>query len=122
MTKSASTMMFTGPGTVVTYSYKVTNTGNVTLTNVKLTDPMPGLSAVTCPTTTLAPTASMTCTATYTTTQADMARGSVKNVATATGVDPAGAAKTSDPSTVTIPAVPVAPPSPITPVTLPVTG
>jgi uncharacterized repeat protein (TIGR01451 family) len=122
LVKSATTTMFTGPGTVVTYSYKVTNTGNVSMTDVKVTDPMPGLSAITCQSTTLAPAASTTCTATYTTTQADMARGSVKNVATATGVDPAGAAKTSDPSTVIIRGVPVAPPSPITPVTLPVTG
>ena len=40
----------------MTYSYLVTNNGNVTLNPVVVTDPMPGLSAITCPTTVLAPT------------------------------------------------------------------
>jgi uncharacterized repeat protein (TIGR01451 family) len=122
LVKSASPTSFTAAGTEITYSYKVTNTGNVTLTDVKVTDPMPGLSAVTCPRTTLNPTESMTCTATYTTTEADVARGSIKNVASATGLDPAGGPTTSGESAVTILAAPVAPPSPITPVTVPVTG
>ena len=39
---------FSAAGTLVTYSYKVTNTGNVTLTSVQVTDPMPGLSAIQC--------------------------------------------------------------------------
>jgi uncharacterized repeat protein (TIGR01451 family) len=122
LVKSANTTMFSGPGTVITYSYKVTNTGNVTLTGVKVIDPMPGLSAVTCPSTTLAPGASVTCAATYTTTQADVAHGSVKNVATASAVDPHDAPMLSDPSTAIVSGLPVAPPSPITPVPVPVTG
>ena len=63
----------------------VTNTGNVTLTAVGVTDPLPGLSAVTCPVATLAPAASTTCTATYTVTQADLDAGSIVNTATAIG-------------------------------------
>ena len=63
------------PGVVITYSYKVTNTGNVTLHSVGVTDPMTGLSLVSCPSSTLAPNTSETCTATYTTTQADIDRG-----------------------------------------------
>ena len=44
------------PGTVITYSYLVTNTGNVTLTRSTVTDPMSGLSAISCPaSSTLAP-------------------------------------------------------------------
>ena len=52
---------------------------------------MSGLSAVTCPSATLAPGASETCTATYTTTQADVDRGSVANTGTAAGTPPTGA-------------------------------
>ena len=81
--KSASITGFSAAGTLVTYSYKVTNSGNVTLHSVGVTDPMPGLSAVNCPTTTLAPGISETCTATYTTTQADVDRGSIANTGTA---------------------------------------
>ena len=87
----------------MTYSYKVTNSGNVTLTAVRVTDPMSGLSAVTCPSTTLAAQASETCTATYTTTQADVDRGSINNTGTATGTPPSGPALTRQ-SSVTIPA------------------
>ena len=71
---------------VITYSYRVTNTGNVTLTSVGVTDPMPGLSAINCNgVTSLAPGASVTCTATYTTTQADVDAGSITNTGTRRG-------------------------------------
>ena len=73
--KSASVTSFSAPGTLITYCYKVTNTGNVTLDPVVVTDPMTGLSAISCPATTLAPWASETCTATYSTTQIDVDQG-----------------------------------------------
>ena len=101
--KSANISSFAAAGTLVTYSYKVTNSGNVSLTAVRVTDPMSGLSAVTCPSTTLAAQASQTCTATYTTTQADVDRGSINNTGTATGTPPSGPALTRQ-SSVTIPA------------------
>ena len=66
----------------------MTNTGNVTLHSVGVTDPMPGLSSVTCPIGTLAPGACETCTATYTTTQADVDAGSITNTGTAIGHSP----------------------------------
>ena len=44
----------------------------MTLTSVTVTDPMSGLSKISCPAPTLAPGATETCTATYTTTQADV--------------------------------------------------
>ena len=47
--KSANITGFSAPGAAVTYSYLVKNTGNVTLTSVGVTDPLPGQSAVTCP-------------------------------------------------------------------------
>lgn len=83
--KSANVKNYKAPGTPVTYSYVVTNDGNVTLSKVAVTDPMSGLSAVSCPSATLAPSASETCTAHYTTTQADVDRGWLKNTGTATG-------------------------------------
>ena len=45
------------PGDVISYSFTVTNTGNVTLTNVDLTDNTFGGLTVTCTNTTLAPNA-----------------------------------------------------------------
>ncbi len=66
----------------------MTNTGNVTLTGIVVDDPLVG--TVDCPTTTLAPTESTTCTATYTLTQADVDAGVVDNTATVTGTDPNG--------------------------------
>jgi len=103
LVKSASISTFSSPGTAVTYSYKVTNTGNVTLTSVTVTDPMSGLSVVSCPDSSLLPGASETCTATYTTTQADVDTGSLNNTGTATGTPPTGPNVTAT-SSVTIPA------------------
>ncbi|MFF7458181.1 DUF6923 family protein [Kitasatospora sp. NPDC008115] len=98
-------------GEQITYSFAVKNTGNVTLKDVKVTEgPFTGtgtLSPVTCPTAeaaSLAPGAEMTCTATYTVTQADVDAGSVKNTATATGTPPTGPPPVSPPSEVTVPA------------------
>jgi uncharacterized repeat protein (TIGR01451 family) len=82
-------------GDVVTYSFSVANSGNVTLTGVGITDPLPGLSALTFswPGTpgTLAPGQTVTATATYTLRQSDVDAGSVVNTATATGTPPSGA-------------------------------
>ena len=90
LTKTANTAQFAEAGTPIQYSYQATNTGNVTLTSVGVTDPMAGLSAISCPTTTLAPTVSETCTATYTTTQADVDAGGITNTGTAVGTPPSG--------------------------------
>ena len=128
LVKSANVAAFATAGTKVTYSYLVINTGNVTVTGVRVVDPMTGLSAVTCPTTSLAPTASVTCTATYTTTAADLQRGSIVNAAFAAASPAAGVVVVTRASTVIIPveaaaaAPPAAPESPVTPETIPVTG
>jgi uncharacterized repeat protein (TIGR01451 family) len=100
--KSASIASYSAEGTPVTYSYKVTNTGNETLNPVTVTDPMTGLSAISCPVTLLAPTASETCTATYTTTTTDVTNGSIINTGTATGTDETGPTAAAT-STLTIP-------------------
>ena len=103
LTKSASPATVAAAGAAVAYSFVVTNTGNVTLTAVGVSDPLPGLSAVVCPVATLAPGASTTCTASYAVSQADVDAGSVTNTATATGTPPAGAAVTdTDTALVTV--------------------
>jgi uncharacterized repeat protein (TIGR01451 family) len=104
LNKSSSPTSFSAPGVVITYSYLVSNSGNMTLTNIAVTDPHSGLSSINCPTTTLAPGASETCTATYTTTQADVNAGLITNTGTASGTPPTGPA-VSDDSTLTVPAV-----------------
>ncbi len=86
-------------GDTIAYTFIVTNTGNVTLTGVTVTDPMVG--AVTCPAGPLAPGGSKTCTATYTLTQADVNAGSVVNTATTTGTPPTGPPVTDDDNTST---------------------
>ncbi|WP_367916696.1 CARDB domain-containing protein, partial [Leadbetterella sp. DM7] len=90
LTKTASA----GPhavGSVITYSFKVKNTGNVTLSNVTVTDPLPGLGTITpASVASLAPGAETTFTASYTVTQADVNNGKVHNTATAKGTPPTG--------------------------------
>ncbi|WP_312370714.1 hypothetical protein, partial [Stenotrophomonas sp.] len=75
-------------GDVVSYSYLVTNTGNVTINSLSVSDDK--IASVSCPVSTLAPTASTTCTASYTITQADLDAGSVTNLATANGTPTGG--------------------------------
>ena len=81
-------------GEVVTYTIVATNTGNVTLTGVAVTDELPGLSGRSTDWSgasgegVLAPGESVVVTASYTLTQADVDRGSVRNVASVTGVPP----------------------------------
>ena len=73
-------------GDTISYGFTVTNTGNVTLTNVVVTDPLTGLS---CTVGTLQPGQShTTCAALYTLTQADVNAGVRANTATAAGLDP----------------------------------
>jgi uncharacterized repeat protein (TIGR01451 family) len=111
--KTASTGDFTWPGTKVTYFYEVTNTGNVTLTSVSVTDSV--LGRITCPLTTLAPGEHMVCTATRWTTAADVANGSLTNGATVTARTPSGEEVTAGTEEV-LPVSPIpAPESPLLP-------
>ncbi|WP_040166303.1 DUF7507 domain-containing protein [Microbacterium gorillae] len=92
LAKTADPTTVTTAGETVTYSFLLTNTGNVTLTDVGVTETdftgTGDLSAIDCPTTTLAPTATTTCTATYVLTQADIDAGDVRNTATGHGTPP----------------------------------
>ena len=81
LVKTASPTTYDSVGDVISYSYLLTNNGNVTLVApFTVTDDK---ATVTCPATptSLAPGASITCTASYTITQADLNAGSVKNTA-----------------------------------------
>lgn len=86
----------TSPGGI-TYTYEVTNDGNVTIEGIGIGDTVTtgdGTTAltVTCPDTTLAPAASTTCTATYPVSQDDIdAVAPVINAATVTGTSVSGA-------------------------------
>jgi hypothetical protein len=97
------------PGDTISFSYLVTNIGNIELASVAVDDPT--LGSVTCPapaTPGLSPGDSLTCTAdqTHTVSQADAEAGQVVDTATATGVGVSGGTSPrSDPSTVTIPTV-----------------
>ena len=88
--KASTTTLVTAAGQVVPYSYLVTNTGTVTVTGISLSDNNTD-SAPSCPATSLAPAASMTCTAQHTATQAELNAGSVNNAATASSNEAADA-------------------------------
>jgi large repetitive protein len=80
-------------GDTITYTYDIVNTGNVTLTNVTVSDAHAGLSAITCTPaqgSSLAPGDTMQCTATYTVTQADVDAGQIDNTGVASGTPPTG--------------------------------
>ena len=79
------------PGDEITYVLTVTNSGNVTLTNVTLTDSV--LAAFTCdggvhPIPTLAPAGSESCGGTYAITQVDIDAGFKENTADVTAEEP----------------------------------
>ncbi|MFW0718228.1 DUF7507 domain-containing protein [Pedobacter sp. N23S346] len=106
-------------GETITYTFKVENTGNVTVSDIKITDPK--VTIVGGPIT-LAPgaTDNTTFTAAYTITQADVDAGRVDNLATATGKDPKGNSVTDDsesgnPADPNNPANPTCPTCTITP-------
>ncbi|MGB3731984.1 DUF7507 domain-containing protein [Microbacterium sp.] len=84
------------PGERIRYSFQLENTGNVTLTDVTVDDPMVSGTPVTAQ---LAPgQVAVVFAAAYTVTSADAAAGSVRNTATATATAPGGKDVTSDPS------------------------
>ncbi|SFS80498.1 DUF7507 domain-containing protein [Sphingobacterium wenxiniae] len=83
-------------GDELTYTFVVTNTGNVTLSNVAISDPLPNLGAIayTWPDASnagvLLPSQSVTATATYTVTLADVNNGRIVNHALVSVETPPG--------------------------------
>lgn len=111
LVKTADKAAFAGVGDTISYTFVATNTGNLTLRLTSITDPLPGLSALSCdqaPPVSLAPGQVLTCTATYVVTRADVDAGRVENTATATGryLDPTSSPPVglpiSDTDTVTV--------------------
>lgn len=98
MTKSATPKTYSGAGQTIHYSYHVTNTGKPSLTEVGVTDLLTGVTAVKCPRALLNPGDSETCTATYVTTQADVDRGSILNVAYAHALPAGGTTRINSPN------------------------
>ncbi|MFI5620538.1 hypothetical protein [Streptomyces sp. NPDC051567] len=101
--KDSTETEFTAAGQTIHYTYTVTNTGAVPLTGLSVQDDGPGSPAVTCPPGPLAPNASVDCTATYTTTAADVTAGEIVDTATASTTAPSGRTITGTSNTVTIP-------------------
>jgi len=81
--KTAEPATYDEVGDEISYSYLVTNTGNVTLYDISIIDDK---VTVICPDTSLGlgPNQTVTCTATYQITQADLDAGALKNTAYAT--------------------------------------
>jgi len=87
VTKTASPVTYAEIGQIISYTVKVENTGNVTITGISVTDPLTGLSE-TIPS--LDPLQSVSFNSDYTIQAADLITGSVLNTATASGEDPNG--------------------------------
>jgi hypothetical protein len=98
-------------GDVLTYSFVVTNLGNVPVSGIGITEvAFSGagtMSTPTCLVATLLPRATTTCTATYTVQAADVIAGNLANTARATGTDPEGGPVSSNDDSADLPATPV---------------
>jgi hypothetical protein len=101
LTKSASPTTYTAASQTITYTYVIKNTGLLPLTGpFKVSDNK--VATVICPAVaSLAPNATLTCTGTYNTTQADVVNGSITNQATASTTIACGTV-TSNQATATV--------------------
>ncbi len=115
--KSANPTTVTAAGQNVAYTFSVTNSGNVTITSVGVTDvPVSpaGIVTATCialtsptgtcsgATTTLLPGQSAIFTGSYTVTQADVNHGTIQDTALASGTSPSSTPVTATSSQVTV--------------------
>ncbi len=99
---------YSSVGDVLSYSFAVTNSGNVTLDGPFTVADDRAADESCPPTATLAPGASITCTASYTVTQTDIDNGSVTNTATASGSfagNPVNSAPDSETANAAVPIV-----------------
>ncbi|MGQ7947508.1 DUF7507 domain-containing protein [Flavobacterium sp. WC2509] len=83
--KTTTTESFSKVGDIINYSIIIKNTGNLTLHQIVVKDPLTGLDTTIA---TLEPNASSVYLQSYTVTQQDLNKGSVTNVATANGLTP----------------------------------
>ena len=89
-------------GAKLTYSFKISNTGNIAINDIAIDDDLPGLSDISIDwkghDRSLPAGSSVTGTATYTVTQEDVDAGKVENTATVTGTDSHGGPLTASSS------------------------
>ena len=97
--EASSATTYHAAGVVIHYTFKVTNIGTTTLSGVHVTDNV--ATSLSCPSSSLAPTASETCTGSHTVTQADVHAGSITNTVVAHATNPHAVAVTSASSSVT---------------------
>ena len=87
VSKVADQLTYAKPGDSLSYTIVATNTGNVTLSNVSVSDAK--LSGLTCspalPVASMAPKATITCQGWYLVTQADLDARTIPNTATVVG-------------------------------------
>ncbi len=83
-------------GDTITYTFDVTNTGETSLVDVYITDPLLGTGRVAVTPSTLPAGGTGTATAQYTVQQADVVDLNVHNLATVFGTSPAGEQVTDD--------------------------
>ncbi|CAA9200440.1 DUF7507 domain-containing protein [Flavobacterium collinsii] len=111
----------TNVGDVINYIFVVKNTGNITLTNVRVTDNNAVITGGPLATLGVGASDTTTCTGVHTLTQSDINAGNVYNLATATGTPPSGTPVTGtsrDPTPcATCPTDPACPTCTITPLT-----
>jgi hypothetical protein len=88
------------PGDVITYSFIVTNTGNVELTNVTISDPGADVTGDPIPSLLPGESDNSTFSATYTVTKADLEAGQYTNTVTVTGTTPNGGTVTDQDSAI----------------------
>jgi uncharacterized repeat protein (TIGR01451 family) len=101
--KSTDAVDYVHAGEVITYTLTITNTGNVTITGITVSDP--NATTITCTGApyTLRPGQTATCTATHLVTLADVLAGEISNTATVTGTAPSTDPVSDNSNTVTIP-------------------
>ena len=90
LTKTANPQTYDHVGQIITYTYVITNSGNITLSPAQFTGSDTAFEVpIACgeQNISLAPNESLTCTATYTITQADMDAGSVTTSAVGSNTD-----------------------------------
>lgn len=108
--KTADAEQITEIGQKVTYSFEVTNTGNIAIDDIVITEgEFSGkgkLSAPECPSGALEPGASVTCTSVYTAVAADITGEDLTNTATASGETPMGNPVASEESAAALKSVP----------------
>jgi Domain of unknown function DUF11 len=104
LTESANPASYSAPGTVITFTYVVTNTGTQTLSNVSVTDPLTNPGS--CTGSAATPGSSESCIGTYSVTQTDLNNGHLGDTASVTATAP-GNLSASATSTASIEASPL---------------